>query len=344
MKKIKYPFCLLFLVWLGSPVLTLAGPPPNIPIPVEASKPTSRHVARTLITTGTLLPFDSAQIASDIPGRITNIHFQSGTQVKANQLLIELDNITQQAELSKAEAEVIQTQAKTERILTLFDKGTGSQQDKEVAIANLAVVKAQAQIAKANFAKTQITAPFSGIIGLKDVSPGDYVTPGETLVNLEDISQLKVDFYLPQVDAASVKVGQKIQITVDAYPDKTFQSFLSAIDPMLDITARRLHGRSIVQNAEGLLKPGMFVRLSLVLEEKDNALTIPEEAILLEKTQAFVYILEDQHAKKVPVNTGKREEGWVEILTGLTPDNFVITSGLMRVQDGTLVNNIIKTK
>jgi membrane fusion protein (multidrug efflux system) len=172
------------------------------------------------------------------------------------------------------------------------------------------------------------------------VSPGDYVQPGQTLVNLEDVSSVKVDFRVPEARVGRLSVGQSVAVRVDAIPSRTFSGTIAAMDPRLDESTRTALVRARVPNPRGELLPGMFARVAVVIGERPNAILIPEQAVVPIGNDAFVYRVVDGKAAMVKVVIGQRGAGEAEILSGLNPDDLVVIGGQMKLRDGAAVNVI----
>jgi membrane fusion protein (multidrug efflux system) len=201
------------------------------------------------------------------------------------------------------------------------------------ADANLAV-------ARERLSKTIIRAPFSGKLGLRQVSPGDYVQPGQALVNLEDISSVKVDFRVPGVNVNRIRAGQVVTVRVDAFPDRTFTGKIEAIDPRLDEATRTALVRARIPSPRSELLPGMFVRVAVVVAERPNALLIPEQAVVPMGNDAFVFRVVDGKAAMVKIAIGQRRAGEAEVVSGLAPHDVVVIGGQMKIRDGAPVTVI----
>ncbi len=176
-----------------------------------------------------------------------------------------------------------------------------------------------------------------GVVGLRSVGVGDYVSVGKTLITLTNIDPIKVDFRVPEVYLARVKVGQPIQVRVDAVPDRDFAGTIFAIDPVVDVNGRAIRLRAAIPNADLVLKPGLFARISITVDQRENAIVVPEMAVVPDGVGKMVYIVENGKAKRVPVELGKRLPGKVEIVKGLTPQMQLVTAGQIRLRDGIAV-------
>jgi membrane fusion protein (multidrug efflux system) len=177
-------------------------------------------------------------------------------------------------------------------------------------------------------------APFDGIVGIRGVSLGDYVKDGTDLVNVEDVRILKVDFRLPERNLAQVRVGQGIEVIADALPNERWQGVIEAINPRIDANGRSLEIRARLENSSGQLRPGMFVRVRVITGERTNALLVPEEAIVPQGSEFFVYRVVDGQARRVAVKIGVRRDARVEIVDGLAAGDQVVTAGMRLSRDG----------
>jgi membrane fusion protein (multidrug efflux system) len=193
-------------------------------------------------------------------------------------------------------------------------------------------------LARVQLDKTRIVAPFSGIVGLRHVSVGEYITSGQALVNLEAIDPVKADFRVPERFLPAIRVGQTIRIKVDAYPDDTFEGKVYAIDPRLDVAGRSLLVRALVPNKDQRLRPGLFARVTVLLQLKEDALSVPEQAIVPQGDAQYVFKIVNGKATLTKVVIGTRREGRVEIVDGLSAGDEVVTAGQLKIRDGSAVS------
>lgn len=306
-------------------------------VPVEARPVSVGPVANEVAAVGTLRANESVIVRPEIDGRITAIHFEEGTAVGKGAPLFSFDDSVARAELADAEASLGLSVRNYSRAEGLFKKGAGTGRGMDEARASLESDRAKVDLAKARLDKTNITAPFAGIVGLRRVSVGDYTSSGDELVNLESIDPIKVDFRIPERYLAGLHPGQILDIEVDAYPDRHFRGQVFAVDPRIDPDGRSIALRAEVPNAGGLLRPGLFSRVKLVLNVRDNAITIPEQAIVPLGNERFVFAVVDGKAVKTAITLGQRGPGWVEVSDGLAPDAVVVTAGQLKIRDGTPV-------
>ncbi|MGA7457103.1 MAG: efflux RND transporter periplasmic adaptor subunit [Methyloceanibacter sp.] len=307
-------------------------------VPVEAAKVTAAPLSEQVTAVGTLLSDEAVTVSSEIPGRLKEIHFQEGQPVEKGAPLFTLDDSVYRAQLDDAEAKLKLAEQTNKRTSTLFSNKYATAQSADEAASNLAVSTAATELARVQLEKTRIVAPFSGIVGLRHVSVGEYITAGQALVNLEAIDPVKADFRVPEKFLPAIRVGQTIRIKVDAFPDASFEGKVYAIDPKLDVSGRSLLVRALVPNKDQRLRPGLFARVTVLLQLKEDALTVPEQAIMPQGDSQFVFKIIDGKVKLTKVVTGTRREGRVEIVEGLAVGDQVVTAGQLKIRDGSAVS------
>jgi len=249
-------------------------------------------------------------------------------------VLLRLDPSINEAELLQARANLKLARSKYERAVDLSKSNFISGQARDEAENNLRVAEAAVALVEARLAKTEIRAPFTGVIGLRSVSIGDYVKEGADIVNLESIDLLKVDFRVPEVYMRQVKAGQPLQVALDAYPGKTFEGRVFAVNPLLDAAGRAVVIRAQVKNADASLRPGMFARVRLITSESADSLVVPEQALVPQGSEQFVFKVVDGRAVRAKVEVGQRRDGKVEMVSGVTAGEVVVVSGHQRLRDG----------
>jgi len=314
-----------------------SGPAPAAGIGVEVRHPSATRLPRSINTVGSLRSDEAVVVRPEIAGRIAQIAFQEGQRVARGQVLVRLDDSVQRADVERARANLTLSKSKHERAIDLRQKGFISSQAKDEAENTLKVAQADLAVVAARLAKTEIAAPFGGIIGLRMVSVGDYVKEGQDIVNLEEVDPLKVDFRVPEMFLSQVRSGQVLQITLDALPGRTWPGQVFAINPLVDANGRAIAIRATVPNADGRLRPGMFARVRLLTSEMRDSLTIPEESIFPVGDDKFVYKVVDGRAQRQKVDVGQRRDGQVEILDGLNTQDSVVTAGAIKLRDGVAV-------
>lgn len=306
-------------------------------VPVEVGKVELMTVNEEVEALGTLAADESVVIAPEIAGRVVALGFKEGDRVKKGQELVKLDTAILDAELKQLQADLGLARDTFERNRSLSQRGVGTQVALDEATAKLASTEARVQLAQAKLAQSTIRAPFDGVVGLRSVSVGDFVSVGKTLVTLTNIDPIKVDFRVPEIFLSRVKVGQSISIKVDALSGREFEGRIFAIDPVVDINGRAIRLRASVPNADLALKPGLFARIVIQVDQRDNAMVVPETAVMPDGVGKMVYVVENGKAKRVPVEIGKRLPGKVEIVKGLTSGMQIVTAGQMRLRDGATV-------
>ncbi|WP_428635170.1 efflux RND transporter periplasmic adaptor subunit [Sedimenticola sp.] len=329
------------LLLLPSTVVLAAAPPGGMPpMPVEAQPVTVGEIVRSADTVGNLLGYEAVVLRPQIQGKVEKILFEEGQPVTAGQPMVQLDDDQYRAELDEAVANRDLSDANYRRTQELIKRKVASQTDKDKAYAELQANKARVALKKEALSKTVLAAPFDGIAGLRAVSVGDVVTPGQALVEVVDIDPIKVDFRVPEKYVGEVQQGQQIKIRVDAFPGEKFIGEVYAVAPLIDSNGRNLQMRATVPNADSRLRPGMFARVELAMKRYENAISVPEEAIVPMGDKQLVYRIKDGKAEMVPVKLGIRHQAMVQVVQGLEPGDVVITAGQIKVRPGAPVNPI----
>ncbi|MEN5082114.1 efflux RND transporter periplasmic adaptor subunit [Bosea sp. TWI1241] len=312
-------------------------------VPVEVGSIEVASVDEEVEALGTLAADESVVIAPEIAGRVTALGFKEGDRVKKDQPLVMLDTAILDAELAQAKADVSLARDTYERNTSLVKRGAGTQVALEQATAQLASQEARLQLAQAKLAFATIKAPFNGVVGLRSVGVGDFVSVGKPLITLTNIDPIKVDFRVPEIFLTRVRTGQQIQLRVDAIPDRPFTGTVFAIDPVVDVNGRAVRLRATVPNGDLVLRPGLFARVTVVVDQRHEALLVPETAVVPDGMSKVVFVVEDGKARRVQVELGKRLPGKVEVVKGLKPGMQIVTAGQMRLRDGSTVSIKEKT-
>jgi membrane fusion protein (multidrug efflux system) len=307
------------------------------PTQVETARVQPQPLSDQFETVGTLRAEESVVIRPEVDGKIQTIHFTEGQKVDAGALLFTLDPALTQAALNEANANLENSRRADARASELAGKQLISRADVDTAKAALGVDLARAASARTRLEKTQIRAPFAGVVGLREVSAGDYISTGQALVDLVRMDPLELTFRVPEVQLGKLKLGQAVVFAVDAFPSDRFQGAIVAIAPTIDLASRSAELRARVDNPDLRLRPGLSARLQLVFATKPDALLVPEQAIWPNGDQAMVYLVRDGVAKLVPVTLGARQPGMVEVTEGLKAGDEVVTSGQQKLHDGAKV-------
>ncbi len=321
----------------GAPAAAGANKGPGGPAPavtVEAITAATAPMPQTITAVGSLRSDESVTVRPEVAGRVIAIGFQEGRPVAKGATLVKLDPAVNEAEVQQAKANLTLAKSKYERAIDLQKQGFISGQAKDEAENNLMVAEAALALTAARLAKTEIRAPFSGIIGLRSVSIGDYVKEGQDLVNLESIDPLKVDFRLPEIYLKQVQVGQTLQVSLDALPERVYNGKVFAINPLVDAAGRAIVIRAQVANADTALRPGMFARVRLLTKDERDALVLPEQVLVPQGDDQYVFRVVDGKAARTKVELGQRREGRVEILKGVAPGETIVTAGQLKLRDG----------
>ena len=316
----------------------------NLPAPKAAGGPVVVDTAVSRVATiqdavtaiGTLRAAESVVVKSEISGRVARISFSDGARVIKGDELIVFDAGIQQAQVQQARAERDLASAKLKRTQELFGKKFLSAAALDDAQASEQIAQAKLALAQATLDKMTLRAPFSGVIGIRQISVGDYIKEGADLVNIEDISSMKADFRVPEQLSGRLRVDQTVQLESDAFPGVVFPARVTAIDAAVDASGRSLLLRAELRDGSKRLKPGMFVRVRLVLETRTNAVIIPEEALVTSQGKVSVFKVTDGVAVITPVRVGLRtqvdQKAVVEILEGLAKDERVVTAGQIKIR------------
>jgi membrane fusion protein (multidrug efflux system) len=304
---------------------------------VEAITATTAPMPQTITAVGSLRSDESVTLRPEVAGRVNAIGFQEGRPVTKGTVLVKLDPAINEAEVLQAKANLTLSKAKYDRAVDLQKQGFISGQARDEAENSLKVMEAAAALAAARLAKTEIRAPFSGLIGLRSISVGDYVKEGQDMVNLESIDPLKVDFRVPEMYLKQVQVGQKLEVTLDALPARKYEGTVSAINPLVDAAGRAIVIRAQVRNADTALRPGMFARVKLLTKDERDALVLPEQALVPQGEEQYVFRVVDGKAARTKVELGQRRDGRVEVVKGIAAGETIVTAGQMKLRDGTPV-------
>lgn len=322
----------------------LAAQPGGRTVTVETTSVRVDTLNIEVSAVGDLRAEEQVIIRPEISGRVVQLNFAEGESVKNGQLLVKLDDAEYQARLRESTATVKLNQQSFNRIQDMYNKKLSSRQAYDDALALLEESRARQVLDQVLLAKMNIHAPFAGTVGLRNISEGAYVQVGSDLITLVKIDTLKLDFNIPERYLPQVKAGQTVHLGVDAYPAQQFSGTIYAINPTLDQSTRTVVLRARLDNAKRQLLPGMFARVNLRLSQRDNALLVPEQAIVPQGNQVYVFRMTDGKAEQVSVTLGLRLTGEVEILSGLQAGDQIITAGQLKIRDGTAVQPLAQTK
>ena len=315
------------------------GAPGGFAMAVEVAKVAASDFSDEASAVGSLKSNESVLLRPETAGRIAAIGFKDGAIVGKGTVLVTLDAAVQNAELQQAKANLALAQTSFQRNQELVAKKFLSQQALDTSSANLKVQQATVQLAEAKLARMLVKAPFNGMVGLRNVSVGDYVKEGQDLINIEDIGTLRMDFKLPETYLGRVSKGQAVELTSDALPGQSFKALLDAVDPLVDQNGRAISARARLDNASGKLRPAMFVRVRLLFGERKDVLMVPEQAIVPGAQPAVFKVVEGK-ATLAKVRIGVRRAAQVEIVEGLAAGDVVVTAGQLKLREGAPVRAI----
>lgn len=310
------------------------------PMLVEVAPVTVSSMTESIQAVGTLQAIASIVVRPEIAGVIRRIGFADGQLVERGAPLIELDQEELQAQANQAAAQEKIAQVTYDRLKRLSSQQTTIVPVQQIDEARLALQAASANsvLYATRLKKTIIRAPFSGTVGLRRVSVGDYVQPGQDLVNLEDLRTLHVDFQVPEVRLSQLLVGQAMAVTTEAFPERAFEGQVSAIDPRVDAANRTVAVRAAVPNPEGGLRPGLFATVRLTVGQQAHALFIPEESVWLQREKTMVFRVDGPVVRLNEVTVAARERGLVQVRAGLKAGDQVVRTGTHKLRDGMRVS------
>ena len=337
----------------GAPGGPSGGTPgaPQRPPAVEVAKVEKAMLVDETQSVGSLRSFQGVILRPEVGGRVSQVLFKDGQKVKKGQVLVQFDDQLPAAQLAQSKAELSIAQANHTRNQELVSQNFISKRSLDESDAALQVAQAKLALAQATLQRLKVLAPFDGTAGLRQINVGDYLKDGADMVNVEDIEAVLLDFRLPERFQAKIKPGQKAQVTMDALPGRKFTAVVQAIDPLIDANGRSVGVRGCIDNRQMQLRPGMFARVNAVFGERDDALVIPEEAIVPQGGRATVLRVvpgpnkDELISERVTVKIGIRQPGRVEILEGLSMGDSVVVAGQQRLQkEGTVVRVIDTSK
>ncbi|MDD5140636.1 MAG: efflux RND transporter periplasmic adaptor subunit [Verrucomicrobiales bacterium] len=307
----------------------------------------------TLTAVGSISAAQGVTVAAEVAGTVTEIAFESGAVVAKGDLLVRLDTSSEAAQLRAAEAEAELTRLNLDRLLKLRESNVVSQSEVDTAEAALKQNQANADAIRAIIEKKTIRAPFAGRLGIRLVNLGESLEARKPIVSLQSLVPVYGDFSLPQQTLSVLQTGLVVQVSSDAYPGEKFIGEVTAINPELDSTTRAVRLQATFANTNQLLRPGMFVRMEIVLPGEQTVLAVPATAILSAPFGDSVYVIEQSTnsagglvARQQFVRTGRPLGDFVSIVTGLKPGDRVVSSGLFKLRNGSgvVVNNEIAPK
>jgi membrane fusion protein, multidrug efflux system len=302
-------------------------------LPVSALVIRPEVLTNKVLATGTVLANEEVELRSEASGKIEKIFFSEGVRVKRGDLLIKINDSELRAQRMKAESQKQVAQEKERRRKQLYEKQGISPEDYESAVNELNGILAQLKLIDAQIEKTEVRAPFEGVIGLRYVSEGSYVDPTVRIANLQDLQSVKLDFAVPEKYVSAVRKGQSVFFRVSGRSER-FAGTILAVEPKIDPVTRNVLLRAISPNKEGRIMPGAFAEVELVLDLVSGAVMIPTQALVPDLQGQKVYVCRGGAAQEVRVAIGLRTENKVQVTSGLVPGDTLLTTGLLQVVGG----------
>ena len=313
------------------------GPKSTGPLPVKAYITKYEVLDNKVLTTGTILANEEVDLKSEVNGKITKIYFHEGSYVKGGDLLVKINDADLQAQLQSAKSR-LELQKDTEyRQKQLLEKEAISQEDYDMTANQLQVNQAEVELIKAQIDKTEIRAPFSGIVGLKNVSEGSFVYNSMVIASLQNINPIKIDFSIPERYSSMVSVGDEINFTISGN-NKKYVGKVYAIEPKIDPVTRTLKIRALCSNTGREILPGSFANVELVLKKIENAILVPSEALIPDIKGQKVFLYKNGKAVPQQVETGIRTDVNVQLTSGVSEGDTIITSGMLQLRPGVPVS------
>lgn len=308
-------------------------PPPL----VKAEPATTMRFVETIDAVGNALANEQVTLAAPVTERIVRLGFDDGAYVRKGQMIAVLAQGQETAQLAEAQARAREAGQQLRRLETLKRRGFATQSALDAQSAAAAAARAQAAEAQASIGERVITAPFSGWVSLRNISPGAVVNSGTAIATISDISTIKLDFPVPETALSAIRPGLTIDARSAAWPDQPFRGQIAQVDPVVDPNTRAVMVRARLANPDGRLKPGMLLNVSIESAPR-LGLSVPELAVVGEGSSRFVYTIgPDGTARRTEVRTGLRSAGRVEIMEGLKPGQRVVTEGVVKLTDGVKV-------
>jgi membrane fusion protein (multidrug efflux system) len=306
-------------------------------IPVEVSQAEAGRMRERIEAVGSTLARQAVDIVPLSSGRVAEIAFAPGERVEQGAVLVRLDDQAEQAAVAEAAANLREAELALQRAQKLRTNNTVAQATVDELEAAYLGAKARLDAAQKRLTDRTVRAPFAGVVGIRRVDIGARVDDNTVLTTLDDLAEIEIEFSVPEIFFGRVRQGQPIQATTTAYPGRTFSGKIATIDSRIEQVSRAFRVRAVLPNPDLKLPAGMFMHVTVVLEERP-AVLIPEQAVLAEGDSTFVYAVQDGRAQRREVRLGQREAGTVEVLDGVAAGETVVRAGLQRLRDGAEVS------
>jgi membrane fusion protein (multidrug efflux system) len=315
----------------------MSGPRP--PAVIASADVTAAEWVPHLDAVGSLVSTRGVEVNNEVAGQVKAIQFSSGQSVRKGDVLIQLDDEVDQADLQGLVAQRHLAELQYERTEKLFKEDQAvPRADYDEARAKLDNARAAVVSMQALIAKKRVRAPFAGLLGIRQVNPGQYLPPGSAIVMLQALDPIHADFSLPEQDFPKVAVGQKVEVRVRGEGDRVVPGAVSAINPGLDPGTRNVRVRATLPNPDGRLRPGMFAEVRVILPTVKQVLTVPQTAVFFRPYGDSVFVIQDKDGARIaenrPVTTGEVRDGFVEVVKGLAPGDKVVSAGHQKLRNG----------
>ncbi|MCJ7458385.1 MAG: efflux RND transporter periplasmic adaptor subunit [candidate division Zixibacteria bacterium] len=339
-------YLLLFLVFSYLPICACKNGKSSLParqsgtsgarVPVDAIVIQPQLLENRIYTTGTLLANEEVELRPEIAGRVTDVLFTEGSMVRKGDVLIKINDRELKAQLKGKEIEEKQASDLEARARRLFEVKGISQEEYDKTANTLNMIKAQKEVIQAQLAKTEIVAPFDGIIGLRYVSQGSFVSTNMLVATMQDVNPIKVEFSVPEKYVKQIKKGTEITVQVGD-SEKEYKGVVYAVESKIDLATRTIKSRAKIPNPNRDLIPGSFAKVEIILEQLPHAILVPSESVIPELNGEKVFICINGKARSIPVKAGIRTETGIQIVEGLNPQDTLILTGLLQLSDGKAV-------
>ena len=321
--------------WTAGGVQDRSAQPPrrSSTVVVETALTRLGTVTETVTAVGVTRAASAVKIVPSTAGLVTRIAFEAGQRVRAGAVLVELDSASERAAVREAESELTNLRAQMARAESLRARKLLSAADLDELRAKLGMAEARLEAVRSQLQKRSVRAPFGGVVGLRNINLGAYVDSGTVLTTLDDLTTVELEFRIPERYFGTVKPGQAVAATSIAFPGRTFGGAVREVDTRIEPATRAFRVRAELPNPDALLPDGLFVAVALVVAERKDAVLVPEEAVISEGVQSYVYVVEAGAATRTPITLGQRRDAAVEVLTGLAPDVEVVIKGQQSLRD-----------
>ncbi len=318
------------------------------PATVSATEARSIRWQPRLTAVGSLSAVQGVDVSNEVPGLVESINFESGQEVEKGDILVQIDDDREQAELPGLEARAKLARSNLQRTRSLIERDLTSEENLETALSQLQEAESAVASLEATIAKKAIRAPFDGTLGIRQVNEGQFLPAGTAIVTLQHLDELYADFTLPEKFLDRVRAGQPVEVRVSTWPDRLFEGRVNAVSVKVDVSSHNFAAQATIDNPDHLLRPGLFADVSVLAGDRRPVVALPDTAIDYSLYGDAVYVIDDTGEKddkgnpvlKVEerfVKTGQTHEGWTEILEGVEAGETVVTAGQLKLRDGSRV-------